>query len=222
MLQPSWVRRYAPGSSIFVFPAATVRGFVRGLEGGWDMEQTVAFARALESRGCDAIHVSSGGLHPARRIPASPRYQANRRLTRHPLTHFSIPPSIFARVRQGLRLGLGTFRCQGQIEMSGCGLNRNVGFWGWFEVGFFWGGVQDSSLSVRSGFHTEPTRVPVCPDYARRVAGAPVVHGRPAGGRLSRSGRWPAVGNRSASAGPRHRGWPESDAGTRPAGGHQT
>jgi 2,4-dienoyl-CoA reductase-like NADH-dependent reductase (Old Yellow Enzyme family) len=109
MLQLSWVRRYAPGSSIFVFPAATVRGFVRGLEGGWDIEQTVAFARALESRGCDAIHVSSGGLPPARRIPASPRYQANRRLARHPLTHFSIPPSIFARVRQGLRLGLRTF-----------------------------------------------------------------------------------------------------------------
>src|SRR5260370_25372311 len=49
----------------------------------------------------------------------------------------------------------------------------------------------------------------------RRVAGAPVVHGRAAGGRLSRSGRWPAVGNRSASAGQRHGGCRESDAGTR-------
>src|SRR5260370_39822558 len=53
--------------------------------------------------------------------------------------------------------------------MSGCWLNRNVGFWGWFEAGckvdcsVF---IKDSYLSVRSGFYTEPTRVPVCPDYA--------------------------------------------------------
>ena len=32
------------------------------VEGGWDIEQTVEFARALEARGCAAIHVSSGGL----------------------------------------------------------------------------------------------------------------------------------------------------------------
>ncbi|ARP86607.1 oxidoreductase [Bordetella genomosp. 9] len=44
-------------------------------EGGWDIEQTAAFAQALESRGCDAIHVSSGGLHPGQRIPVSPSYQ---------------------------------------------------------------------------------------------------------------------------------------------------
>ena len=29
------------------------------VEGGWDIEQTVAFAQALEARGCSAIHVSS-------------------------------------------------------------------------------------------------------------------------------------------------------------------
>ena len=45
------------------------------VEGGWDIDQTVAFAKALESRGCDAIHVSSGGLHPAQRIPVGPSYQ---------------------------------------------------------------------------------------------------------------------------------------------------
>jgi 2,4-dienoyl-CoA reductase-like NADH-dependent reductase (Old Yellow Enzyme family) len=43
--------------------------------GGWDIEQTVAFARALEERGCDAIHVSSGGLHPTQQIPLGPSYQ---------------------------------------------------------------------------------------------------------------------------------------------------
>jgi 2,4-dienoyl-CoA reductase-like NADH-dependent reductase (Old Yellow Enzyme family) len=44
-------------------------------EGGWDIEQTIAFARALEARGCSAIHVSSGGLTPAQRIPVAPSYQ---------------------------------------------------------------------------------------------------------------------------------------------------
>jgi 2,4-dienoyl-CoA reductase-like NADH-dependent reductase (Old Yellow Enzyme family) len=43
--------------------------------GGWDIEQTVAFAKALERRGCSAIHVSSGGLTPAQRIPIAPSYQ---------------------------------------------------------------------------------------------------------------------------------------------------
>ncbi len=45
------------------------------VEGGWDIGQTVAFARALEARGCAAIHVSSGGLDPAQRIPVGPSYQ---------------------------------------------------------------------------------------------------------------------------------------------------
>ena len=44
-------------------------------EGGWDVEQTIAFAQALEARGCGAIHVSSGGLTPAQRIPVGPSYQ---------------------------------------------------------------------------------------------------------------------------------------------------
>jgi 2,4-dienoyl-CoA reductase-like NADH-dependent reductase (Old Yellow Enzyme family) len=45
------------------------------VEGGWDGEQTVAFAKALEARGCDAIHVSSGGLSPDQQIPVGPSYQ---------------------------------------------------------------------------------------------------------------------------------------------------
>lgn len=45
------------------------------VEGGWDIGQTIAFARALEARGCAAIHVSSGGLDPRQRIPMGPGYQ---------------------------------------------------------------------------------------------------------------------------------------------------
>jgi 2,4-dienoyl-CoA reductase-like NADH-dependent reductase (Old Yellow Enzyme family) len=44
-------------------------------EGGLDIEQTVVFARELEARGCDGIHVSSGGLTPAQQIPVGPSYQ---------------------------------------------------------------------------------------------------------------------------------------------------
>jgi 2,4-dienoyl-CoA reductase-like NADH-dependent reductase (Old Yellow Enzyme family) len=45
------------------------------VEGGWDVEQTIAFARELEKRGCAAIHVSSGGLDPRQKIPVGPGYQ---------------------------------------------------------------------------------------------------------------------------------------------------
>jgi 2,4-dienoyl-CoA reductase-like NADH-dependent reductase (Old Yellow Enzyme family) len=45
------------------------------MNGGWDIEQTIAFAEKLEERGCDAIHVSSGGLHPAQNVPVGPSYQ---------------------------------------------------------------------------------------------------------------------------------------------------
>jgi 2,4-dienoyl-CoA reductase-like NADH-dependent reductase (Old Yellow Enzyme family) len=44
-------------------------------EGGWDSDSTVAFAQALEARGCSAIHVSGGGLSPDQRIPVGPSYQ---------------------------------------------------------------------------------------------------------------------------------------------------
>jgi 2,4-dienoyl-CoA reductase-like NADH-dependent reductase (Old Yellow Enzyme family) len=44
-------------------------------EGGWDIEQTIAFTRALQERGCAGVHVSSGGLTPAQRIPIGPSYQ---------------------------------------------------------------------------------------------------------------------------------------------------
>ncbi|MDB5703765.1 MAG: putative oxidoreductase [Sphingomonas bacterium] len=43
--------------------------------GGWDAAQTIAFAQALEARGCAAIHVSSGGLDPRQEVPVGPSYQ---------------------------------------------------------------------------------------------------------------------------------------------------
>ena len=45
------------------------------VEGGWDIEQTMVFAKALEARGCAAIHISSGGLDPRQQIPVGPGCQ---------------------------------------------------------------------------------------------------------------------------------------------------
>lgn len=45
------------------------------VEGGWDLEQSIVLARALQARGADFIHVSSGGLDPRQQIPLRPGYQ---------------------------------------------------------------------------------------------------------------------------------------------------
>jgi 2,4-dienoyl-CoA reductase-like NADH-dependent reductase (Old Yellow Enzyme family) len=45
------------------------------VEGGWDLEQTVAFSRELAARGCDWIDASSGGVSPLQSIPLGPGYQ---------------------------------------------------------------------------------------------------------------------------------------------------
>jgi 2,4-dienoyl-CoA reductase-like NADH-dependent reductase (Old Yellow Enzyme family) len=45
------------------------------VEGGWDIEQSVVFVKELERLGSDFIHVSSGGLSPAQKIPVGPGYQ---------------------------------------------------------------------------------------------------------------------------------------------------
>jgi 2,4-dienoyl-CoA reductase-like NADH-dependent reductase (Old Yellow Enzyme family) len=44
------------------------------IEGGWSIEETCVFAQELERRGCALVHVSSGGLLPAK-IPLGPGYQ---------------------------------------------------------------------------------------------------------------------------------------------------
>ena len=45
------------------------------VEGGWSIEDTIAFVQALEVRGCAAVNVSSGGSSPAQKIPVGPSYQ---------------------------------------------------------------------------------------------------------------------------------------------------
>jgi len=45
------------------------------VDGGWDLEQTIEFAKELKKRGVDWIDVSSGGVSPKQKIPAAPGYQ---------------------------------------------------------------------------------------------------------------------------------------------------
>jgi NADPH2 dehydrogenase len=45
------------------------------IEGGWDLEGSIAYAQALKARGCDFVDVSSGGLAPEQEIVAGAGYQ---------------------------------------------------------------------------------------------------------------------------------------------------
>jgi len=45
------------------------------VEGGWDLEQSVALARALGENGVDVVDCSSGGAVPQAKVPLGPGYQ---------------------------------------------------------------------------------------------------------------------------------------------------
>lgn len=45
------------------------------IEGGWDMEGSLAFAQALKDAGCEMIDVTSGGLDQRQKITTGPGYQ---------------------------------------------------------------------------------------------------------------------------------------------------
>lgn len=45
------------------------------IEGGWDVEQSAVLAKQLQALGSAFLHVSSGGLSPAQKIPVGPGYQ---------------------------------------------------------------------------------------------------------------------------------------------------
>ena len=45
------------------------------MEGGWDLAQTVEFAKLLKQRGADWVTASSGGISPLQKITVGPSYQ---------------------------------------------------------------------------------------------------------------------------------------------------
>ncbi|WP_298432107.1 NADH:flavin oxidoreductase/NADH oxidase [uncultured Jannaschia sp.] len=45
------------------------------IEGGWDIDGSVAFCRELKARGCDMIDVTSGGIDQSQKIETGPGYQ---------------------------------------------------------------------------------------------------------------------------------------------------
>lgn len=65
------VRRAVPeGMPVFIRISAT-----DWLEGGWDVDQSIQLAQAVEKLGIDFIDVSSGGLRPDQQIELGPGYQ---------------------------------------------------------------------------------------------------------------------------------------------------
>ena len=47
------------------------------IEGGWDIEQSIEFCRALYELGCDMVDVSSGGIDQVQQIVTGPGYQVD-------------------------------------------------------------------------------------------------------------------------------------------------
>jgi 2,4-dienoyl-CoA reductase-like NADH-dependent reductase (Old Yellow Enzyme family) len=45
------------------------------VEGGWDLDEAIAYTEALKARGCDYVDVSSGGNSPEQKIAVGPGYQ---------------------------------------------------------------------------------------------------------------------------------------------------
>ena len=58
------------------FPVCLRLSATDWVDNGWEIEQSIAFARELDKRGCGYIHVSTGGLSLSQKIPALyPGYQ---------------------------------------------------------------------------------------------------------------------------------------------------
>ena len=45
------------------------------IDGGWDIDQSIALCKLLKESGCDWIDVSSEGLAPDQVVPVGPGYQ---------------------------------------------------------------------------------------------------------------------------------------------------
>jgi 2,4-dienoyl-CoA reductase-like NADH-dependent reductase (Old Yellow Enzyme family) len=45
------------------------------VDGGWNLQQTVEYAKELKKRGADWVTASSGGVSPLQRIAVGPGYQ---------------------------------------------------------------------------------------------------------------------------------------------------
>ena len=45
------------------------------VDGGWTVEETVEFAKAIKDLGCDFIDVTTSGVDPRQKIPVGPNYQ---------------------------------------------------------------------------------------------------------------------------------------------------
>lgn len=123
------------------------------IPGGWDLEQTVVFARALQRLGCDAIHVSSGGNGLQQKIPEGPSYQVP--LARAVKAGVGVPV-IAVGLITGFEQAEGIVQT-GDADMIG--LARTILFdtrWPWHAAARLGGSVRVPSQYLRS----QPDRFP--------------------------------------------------------------
>ena len=66
---------FAAVRQVFAGPLGIRVSATDWVEGGWDLAQTVEFARRLKALGCDFIHVSTAGVSPLQKIPVGPAFQ---------------------------------------------------------------------------------------------------------------------------------------------------
>jgi len=71
------------------------------VEGGWALEDSVAYAKALEARGCDFIDVSSRGNSPAQQITVGPGYQVG--FAAEVKRHVSVPVMTVGKIFEPLQ-----------------------------------------------------------------------------------------------------------------------
>ena len=71
------------------------------VDGGWTIEESIAFARRLKAAGCDWIDTSSGGISHAQKIPLGPGYQVHfSRQIRHAVSIPTIAVGLITDARQ--------------------------------------------------------------------------------------------------------------------------
>jgi len=72
LLQVATALRQAIPAEMPLFTRISATDWV---EGGWDLDQSIALAQALKSAGVDLIDASSGGIVPRAVVPVAPGYQ---------------------------------------------------------------------------------------------------------------------------------------------------
>ena len=87
------------------------------VDGGWALEDSVAYAKTLEARGCDFMHVSPRGNSPAQKITVRPGYQVG--FAAEVKRHVSVPVMTVGKISDPLQAE--TILMGDQVDMIALG-----------------------------------------------------------------------------------------------------